>query len=56
MRKVLQDVKFSDQGRFKQFVLQSKSRMEVLVHSGLVLYQDDLLGHWLSLGCDKYGS
>lgn len=29
MRKVLQDVKFTDQARFKQFVLQSKSRMEV---------------------------
>ncbi|KAG0586728.1 hypothetical protein KC19_2G112800 [Ceratodon purpureus] len=34
MRKVLQDVKFTDQGRFKQFVLQSKSRMEGRISGG----------------------
>jgi Zn-dependent M16 (insulinase) family peptidase len=34
MRKVLQDVQFSDQGRFKQFVLQSKSRMESRITGG----------------------
>jgi hypothetical protein len=34
MRKVLQDVRFNDQGRFKQFVLQSKSRMEGRVSGG----------------------
>jgi len=34
MRKVLQDVKFTDQARFKQFVLQSKSRMESRISGG----------------------
>ncbi|KAG0573935.1 hypothetical protein KC19_VG222800 [Ceratodon purpureus] len=34
MRKVLQDVKVSDQARFKQFVLQSKFRMEGRISGG----------------------